>query len=329
MRAKQGIMRAIAYWVILVAEAAGSSTDSDETCLLQSSVHQARTHPVRQKSPSAADVSADVFLSSSNPPIPCHIHQTWKTSKWDELPDWVKKSVTSFRDKNPGCNHTLWSDADMNSFIETRYPQLQEAWNALKPVQRADLFRYAVIHQFGGYYSDADVECMKPIKDWGVPEGVELAVGYETGYHLKEKQRKQLLFARPEQFEQWTFGAKAGHPALKRCLELFQRKRSWGVEQTVELTGPALFSDAVHEFLWRFGRPAHHKAGDETPLNYPSGHGPDGSQTWIFTANQVAAPGATAGNPSPAIQLVQHHFQGSWKSKNGKESSPAVSWDQR
>jgi hypothetical protein len=254
--------------------------------------------------------------------IPCSIHQTWKTNDVEQLPSWVASSVMSFKTMNPECSHTLWSDADVASFMETKYPQLQEAFVALRPVERADIFRYAVVHSLGGFYSDVDVTCRRPIKDWGIPRQTELVVGYETGRHLSEKERQDTGFIRTEQFEQWTFGATAGHPALKKCLELFEEKREWGIENTLELTGPALFSDAVHEFLWKYGHPKPIGAVDgdaaalaqseASKLRFPSGDGPDGSKTWIFSADQVASPGYSAGD-SEAHLLVRHGFRGTWK----------------
>jgi mannosyltransferase OCH1-like enzyme len=185
-------------------------------------------------------------------PIPCHIHQTWKTSEWQLLPGWVQRSVASFKTQNPKCNHTLWSDADVSAFVKTNYPQHHSTFSSLNAVERADMFRYAVIHHVGGYYADVDVESQAPIETWGIPENMQLVVGYEIGHHLTEAERVAMNFIRTEQFEQWMFGAVAGHPALKRCLDLLEDRQVWGIENTFERTGPALFSDAVHEFLWRY-----------------------------------------------------------------------------
>lgn len=249
-------------------------------------------------------------LSAHGMVIPCHIHQTWKTNEWAELPDWVQTSVTSFKGVNPGCNHTLWSDADIVAFIGEKFPAMRESFLELAPVQRADMFRYAVIYHFGGIYADVDVTCSKPINEWGVPPDTEFIVGYETAHHLSEREREQLLFGRPEQFEQWMFGAIAGHPALKRCLDSFAQRRMWGVQDTIELTGPSLFSDSVHEFLWQYGKPT--ALPDVENLVFPPGPGPPGSKTLILSAAQASAGGATAGVITDAT-LFEHHFRGTWK----------------
>lgn len=256
--------------------------------------------------------------------IPCFIHQTWKTNDMSELDGWMRESVLSFQDHNPECKHKIWSDAEVEEFMKKNYPELAEAWPTLKPVERADLFRYAVVHTLGGFYADMDVNCLKPLKEWHIPDDTELVVGYETGWHLKEDTRHHVGFSRNEQLEQWLFGAAPGHPALQKCLELFQKKRQWGIEETTELTGPALFSDAIHEYFWssianNTGKSIGEaetalqlQQRDTEEMKFPPGRGPEGSHVLILSANQVAAPGFSAGLITENL-LIRHMFKGTWK----------------
>ena len=39
-------------------------------------------------------------------------------------------------------------------------------WEALTPVERADVFRYLVLWDQGGYYADLDVTCSQPISTY-------------------------------------------------------------------------------------------------------------------------------------------------------------------
>ena len=45
-------------------------------------------------------------------------------------------------------------------------PVLSGARSRLTPIQRADVFRYAVVFFFGGFYADIDVICLRPIEEW-------------------------------------------------------------------------------------------------------------------------------------------------------------------
>lgn len=263
-----------------------------------------------------------VYVGSTK--IPCMIHQTWKTSDMSELETWMRDSVKSFTKMNPGCKHKIWDDEEVEEFMKKNYPDLESAWPTLKPVEKADLFRYAVVHNMGGFYADMDVLSQKPLEEWHIPEDAELVVGYETGWHLTEDTRHHVGFSRNEQLEQWFFGAAPGHPALQRCLDLFQRKRQWGIEETTELTGPALFSDAVHEYFWSsIAKNTGKSIGeaetalqlqqtDHQAMRFPPGRGPEGSHVMILSANQVAAPGFSAGLIGNDL-LIRHMFKGTWK----------------
>lgn len=245
-----------------------------------------------------------------------------------ELDELMQGSVLSFRSMNPQCKHKIWDDAAVEDFMKQNYPDLEEAWPILNPVERADLFRYAVVHKMGGFYADIDVLCLKPLEEWHIPDDAELVVGYENGWHFNESTRLQAGFTRNEQLEQWLFGAAPGHPALKRCLDLYQSKRQWVMDTVVELTGPATFSDAVHEYFWsaiakNTGRSVaeaevvlqqlwQQRQHDPNAMLFPPGQGPSGSHVMILAANQVAAPGFSAGVLDDDA-LIHHLFKGTWK----------------
>lgn len=260
--------------------------------------------------------------ASGTSAIPCWIHQTWKTSNVSQLNFMQSNSLESFKTLNPSCQHTLWSDADMAEFMMSEYPEFKKQWPKLKPIERADLFRYAVVHKHGGFYADLDVECLIPIKDWGIGDSIELVLGYETGWHLSEKERKWVGFARSEQFEQWLFAAVPGHPLLRSTLDLFMKKYMWLIDDTIELTGPGLFSDAAHTYLFSLTNSSldgdhdvvkkpRPKKAERLPLSFPPGWKND-ANVFIFSADKVAAPGfSTTGVNSGMI--IRHGFEGTWK----------------
>lgn len=60
----------------------------------------------------------------------------------------------------------MHDDDDIERRVKTLHPELLSAYEQMKPIQRADLFRYMVLYDEGGYYADCDVDCtqvsMKP-----------------------------------------------------------------------------------------------------------------------------------------------------------------------
>ena len=94
--------------------------------------------------PAAADAGADGpgrHLASLRPivPWPRVIHMTWKTST---LPSWAQSNWDSWEQHNPGWTRRLWDDAGVDAFVAREFPEIMPFWKtALKPVQRADVFR--------------------------------------------------------------------------------------------------------------------------------------------------------------------------------------------
>ena len=178
--------------------------------------------------------------------IPCVIHQTWNTH---QLSSHQAEVATTWKLKNPKCEYKLWNDTETAELCRQKSPDLiWPIWEALSPVQRADIFRYLVLWDQGGYYADIDCRCTKPIAEFPVPKDASMIVGYEAAHRLGEKERKSVQFARVEQFENWFFASAPGNPVLLRALEIVREKFLWKVQDTVDFTGPGSFSDAVHEF---------------------------------------------------------------------------------
>ena len=98
--------------------------------------------------------------------IPCIIHQTWKTHR---VVGKQRRWMQTWKDMNPQCLHQLWNDTEIASLARLKSPDLiWPIWDGLSPVERADVFRYLVLYERGGYYVDLDVECTTPIAKYPV-----------------------------------------------------------------------------------------------------------------------------------------------------------------
>ena len=93
---------------------------------------------------SAAPVSAKT--------IPKLIIQTSKESNIDRL-DWIEYQ-NSLRAANPDFELVHYSDEQARAFISQHYSDtiLEEAYDMVTPIMRADLFRLAAIYKLGGFY---------------------------------------------------------------------------------------------------------------------------------------------------------------------------------
>jgi mannosyltransferase OCH1-like enzyme len=182
--------------------------------------------------------------------IPLLIHQTWKT-KDIQNPNFIE-GVESWKTLNPEFIHTLYDDVDCLQFIKTEYPQYLSLYNSLElPVQKADIFRYLIIHKYGGVYTDIDTKCLKGIRE---TLDAPTVVGIE---YLPEHNKGKT------QIIQWFFASVPGNPVFIKMVDEIMYRKWWmdtfGIslmlildgrnisksEETLWLTGPYVFSDYI------------------------------------------------------------------------------------
>ena len=89
--------------------------------------------------------------------IPRTIIQTSKETTVDR-PDWLSYQ-TSLKDANPNYELIHYSDAEARAFITEHYAGtiLEDTYDIVTPIMRADIFRLAAIYKLGGFYMDMDM----------------------------------------------------------------------------------------------------------------------------------------------------------------------------
>ncbi len=108
--------------------------------------------------------------------IPRLIHQIWKTSDVDTLPEDMQRLPQTWKEKNPEYRYHLWSDLEAMALVKADYPDFQQAVEALPSgAFRADLFRLIILYHFGGIYADIDTECLRSADNWIGEDGDESA----------------------------------------------------------------------------------------------------------------------------------------------------------
>lgn len=260
--------------------------------------------------------------------IPRIIHQTWKTQ---DVPDWAEPAAFSWKDKNPEYEYRIWDDRAARKLIEERYPELLPAFNNhMAPVQRADVFRYAVIHAFGGVYADIDVMCEVPVKDWIDHDlfNVDIVLGWEAISSRKAIEARH--FAVEFQLCQWTFAAAPGNWLLRSVLdeivnyyETGQHKESVSI---IRSTGPGMFSMAIHRALKRrynitFGEPPLTK---DALLGSGAEHRVHIGSTMILPVENFGYRMIRMGEKIGPHKLVTHGFKGSWKAAYQKQKKKSM-----
>lgn len=102
--------------------------------------------------------------------LPKIIHQTWKT---EQVPNHWQISQDEWIRLHPGWTYCLWTDEDIESYVRLTRPHVWSIFQSLTyAIQRVDLFRYFIMHDFGGIYSDLDIVPLKCIESFLAPGNI-------------------------------------------------------------------------------------------------------------------------------------------------------------
>ena len=95
--------------------------------------------------------------------IPKTIYQTWKTQN---LPYKISRIHANMLNKNPGYEHIIYTDEQMNDFISSNADKEIQTlyWKMNHIVAKADIWRYTILYLNGGIYLDIDSEIKRPLK---------------------------------------------------------------------------------------------------------------------------------------------------------------------
>lgn len=214
--------------------------------------------------------------------IPPFIHQTWKTAS---VPLRWRHLVKSVKRNHPGWTYRLWTDEAMDAHVRATHPALFPVYRAFeKGVMRADVFRYVVMHDFGGLYCDLDYEFLRPYPygDAQVVLGEERSRDHGDG-HL--------------QVANYVFASVPGHPLWKDMLDdlVANPPVVRTVDDIVAATGPGFLTRVFLANRARY-------------------------EGVVLNAKPVFSPQRARGR-SEAARLVEagaygiHHAWGSWKER--------------
>lgn len=216
--------------------------------------------------------------------IPKIIHQTWKNH---DLP--VPASMPeSWKALNPDWEYRFWTDEQLADFVEEFYPKLWPLYQAAdKPVMKADIARYLILHKFGGIYTDIDTTCLAPLSPLENEHRVVLS--QEPIEHWAEHSGPRNM---PYLVFNGTMVSPAGHPFWEHVMTTLLACEH--AKYVLESTGPLMLTGALLSY----------KNQSEIALhschlfNLESGSG-------------VASAAPEFGDYAP-LRISMHHWQGSW-----------------
>ena len=162
--------------------------------------------------------------------IPKNIFQSWITK---DLHPEIQKKVDNIKSLNPEYNYQLYTDSEIDEFVNTFYPgEVSECFNRLNiPVAKVDFWRYLVLYKYGGIYVDLDSSIDISLDEL-IQENDTAIITAETN---------------PNTFVQWALIFDKEHPILNKVIELVldNIQNNSYPNDILQMTGPQVYSKAI------------------------------------------------------------------------------------
>jgi mannosyltransferase OCH1-like enzyme len=162
--------------------------------------------------------------------IPKNIFQSWITK---DLHPEIQKKVNLTKQLNPEYNYQLYTDSEIDEFVNTFYPgEVSECFNRLNvPVAKVDFWRYLVLYKYGGIYVDLDSSINTSLDSF-IKEDDTAIITAETN---------------PNTFVQWALIFDKEHPILNKVIELVldNIQHNSYPNDILRMTGPQVYSRAI------------------------------------------------------------------------------------
>lgn len=190
-------------------------------------------------------------------------------------------------------NQVYYNDSEAYKVVYSQYSRAERV--CLTPVEKADLFRYAIVYLEGGIYADSDTVLESDPHTW--PK-VDFLIGVE--------------FLKPLQFNQWTFAASRFSPILQHVVYYINDHMECR-QETLKKTGPIIWTKAILDFLDLHNvKNISSRLNQDIPISVSYNHNGQEYKGFIMPYRSFSYPGYQE-NLRTSPNLVRHLFAGSWK----------------
>jgi len=187
--------------------------------------------------------------------IPKKIHYCWLSG--EEIPEMLKKCMATWKEILPDYELVLW---DKKKFDVNSVTFVKEAVSVKKWAFACDYIRLHAIYTEGGIYMDTDIIVKKSFDNFlnnsffsameyhnPRPQGKDQVYLYEDGSTVQKIIGAAMQAA--------VFGAVAGHPFLKDCLDWYQNKHFFIPEKKLIdniIIAPDIYATIAQKYGFRY-----------------------------------------------------------------------------
>lgn len=188
--------------------------------------------------------------------IPSNLFQTTVTKIVDERLWYANQE---FHELNPGLAVHVFDDVDMDTYMEASWGHhsIFDVYQRARFGQmKADIFRYCVVFDKGGYYCDINKAVRIGLRDLHLPDSDGLISFEQNECVIFPESQPAALLEHPSKLVlQWAFGFSRHHPVLKNTIENVVRIAHQVGSNPVHsvrdgilmTTGPGVFTASVRD----------------------------------------------------------------------------------
>lgn len=190
--------------------------------------------------------------------IPAKVFQTWETRN---LTRRLHRSVSQFRLLNPELSFKLFDAEARDAYMEEHWSH-RAIFSVYKDAKfgplKADVFRYCILFEQGGFYFDISKGVTRPLREFIEPDSSELLSSEGNLSHREAPKHLVGRLRNPRHLvAQWGFGFAPRHRILELQIQSIEnrqgayRNRSYINPKAaiLEFSGPLPFTDSVWAFL--------------------------------------------------------------------------------
>ena len=171
--------------------------------------------------------------------IPSIIHQTWDTY---DIPKPAVAYVRSIVERHPEWEYWFWTADDIRCYMKTfhsKYVPLFDSYD--ETIYRTDVVRYFMLHDFGGFYIDLDVQALRPLDVFRYIAPCVLShETYEHTYFAHNRKQPNVMTT--------ILASRPQHPYFKLLQEQLQHYHNMCPHNVLYSTGP-FFIDNIYQMF--------------------------------------------------------------------------------
>jgi len=190
--------------------------------------------------------------------IPNCVYQTWETNYFGKS---HAKSIIKFRELNPDLSFFLYNKEKRDQYMQNNWGSHEISkiyFNSLMGPMKADIFRYCILYDYGGYYFDIAKGCKVPLSSLHENHH-EAVLTYEDNFCFIPPDHKKLFnLKRPfNYFLQWGLAFSKNNKILNLLIDNICENYPYYKSKTFEnpklailnFTGPGMYTKVIREYL--------------------------------------------------------------------------------